>query len=93
MHENETFFNIFMVRGLGQVGKIVMRNDDVFSIGHGELLGIQGASSEAKVPIKVAEISGLNIKGKFASSYALIIFAIVMLVNKCRNIHRCLQWI
>ena len=52
-----------MVGGLGQAGIIVLRNDDVFSVGHGELLGIQG-TSEAKIPVKVAEISGLKIKGQ-----------------------------
>ena len=39
------------------------RNDDVFSIGRGMLLGIKDAS-EVKVPVKVAEISGIKIKGK-----------------------------
>ena len=39
-----------------------MRNEDVFSIGSGELLGVKGVS-EAQVPIKVAELSGIRIKG------------------------------
>ena len=40
-----------------------MRNEDVFSIGRGRLLGIKDTAA-TEVPMKIAEISGIKIKGR-----------------------------
>lgn len=41
---------------------MVLKNEDVYSIGSGELLGIEGVTS-AQIPVKILQLSGQTVKG------------------------------
>lgn len=50
--------------GEGETGILVMRNDEVFTIGSNEhgLLGVKGVAA-SPIPTKIKEISGKGVKG------------------------------
>ena len=66
----------FVVQGKGEAGIMVMRNEDVFSIGRGKLLGIKDTAA-TEVPLQIAEISGIKIKGRSWCGYMYVLLLII----------------
>lgn len=76
--------NFIFVSGLGEVGIVITKTNQVFSIGSGLLLGLKGIA-KTTVPRKIFKLSGTGIKG--LPQFSLFICLCYVHEYKLKSVH------